>query len=703
MTLQKKRTRPRPFNVNLCGRGAAAIAAACIVASPLRVLACAYVANWGSDTLTVIDTAMDAVAATIPVGTGVEGYAIAVAPSGGTVYLANPSVNTVSVVDTATLTLVATIPVPRPFRIAVASDGSYGIVTSLYSTSVLDLRTNVITATLPVKGWEAALSPDGRLAYVVAAADELEGLGVIVIDTAAATVVATIPVGGSGRQIVLSPDGTRAYVATQDGFAVIDTATNMLQTMTRGLPFGDYPSDIALTPDGAFAYVSVEPSRVIVIDTASQQVSAIVPTGQSERVVISADGTRAYVLVWGVDEDRGVLVIDTATHEIINRVPVSGFDIAVDRNGARIYVATGAGLLVADTPSGAVITRLRPARPTDLVVTPDGTWAYVISTGLDQVLAVDLVARRVRAAVPVPSSPQDIALSPDGTLAYVTGRAADSSGSVSVLATGSDSIIASVAVESPAAVAFAPDGGTAYVTTPAGLVLIDVGTAAVRSTVPLPAAKNPRQLALSPDGALAYVTADAGVVAIDTAAGAITTQLSFSSPCYPSMSYMDGSASIVLSPDGAHLYVAMRVRQEVGHLVTTIVPVFAIDTATNMISQPFDIMLPNESFPLPLLNGLGITADGTRLYASTAFSVRVVDTTTRGVVATIPVGVRAMGIAVTEGTCALSGPRSQHRPLRLQHRPRWQQRTPPGVRRRSRQPSLREVLHPHNLASYSAP
>jgi YVTN family beta-propeller protein len=68
---------------------------------------------------------------------------------------------------------------------------------------------------------------------------------VSVIDTATNTVIATIPIGGipiGGNRaygVAITPDGTRAYVVTNDNTAsVIDTATNtVVATPSRRLGF----------------------------------------------------------------------------------------------------------------------------------------------------------------------------------------------------------------------------------------------------------------------------------------------------------------------------------------------------------------------------------------------------------------------------------------------------------------------------------
>jgi YVTN family beta-propeller protein len=69
----------------------------------------AYIANNGSNTVSVIDTASNAVTATVAVGN--EPFGVAVNPAGTRAYVTNISGNNVSVIDTATNAVTATVSV----------------------------------------------------------------------------------------------------------------------------------------------------------------------------------------------------------------------------------------------------------------------------------------------------------------------------------------------------------------------------------------------------------------------------------------------------------------------------------------------------------------------------------------------------------------------------------------------------------------
>src|ERR1035438_9463144 len=88
---------------------------------------------------------------------------------------------------------------------------------------------------------EMALSPDGRLLYVVCQdSDEVR-----VVDVRSSKVISSVPVGRIPRGIALSPDGRRIHItnAWSDTVSVIDAAT--LKVVQR-LPTGFEPTGIVV-------------------------------------------------------------------------------------------------------------------------------------------------------------------------------------------------------------------------------------------------------------------------------------------------------------------------------------------------------------------------------------------------------------------------------------------------------------------------
>jgi YVTN family beta-propeller protein len=265
----------------------------------------AYVANAGADTVSVIDTADNTVADTVPVGDFPLG--VAITPDGAFAYVANAAAGTVSVIDTLTNTVADTVPVGDfPLGVAITPDGAFAYVTNKFSNnvSVIDTATNsVVGAPVAVgDGPEGvAITPDGAFAYVVNLSRTVS-----VIDTLTNTVADTVPVGDFPVGVAITPDGAFAYVtnALSNTVSVIDTATN---TVVATVIVGDFPGGVAITPDGAFVYVANSDSNsVSVIDTADNTVVAtVVVIGGANAVAITPQPQSAIgkTLISGPDVD----------------------------------------------------------------------------------------------------------------------------------------------------------------------------------------------------------------------------------------------------------------------------------------------------------------------------------------------------------------------------------------------------------------
>ena len=258
----------------------------------------AYITNWGSGTVTVIETATNTVADTITVGARPEGLVIA--PDGKHVYVNDNGDGSVSVIDTATNAVVDTWAVGHsPYGIAITpEDGKFLYVvnnTTPGTVSVIDTASGALADTITVGNQPAdvAITPDGNFAYVANSSDGT----VSVIDTASHDVVQTITVSTTDLNlydVAFTPDGRYAYVTDEGGstVSVIDTAIHAVLT-TISVP-GNL--GVAVTPDGKFAYVATTRSSVSVIDTATNTIVNTLSIGSSTYyVAITLDGQFAYV------------------------------------------------------------------------------------------------------------------------------------------------------------------------------------------------------------------------------------------------------------------------------------------------------------------------------------------------------------------------------------------------------------------------
>jgi YVTN family beta-propeller protein len=310
-------------------RGLAALCAALMVAAglgarPAQAAPFAYVTNISGQTVSVIDTATNTVAATVPLG-GTAAFGIAVTPDGKHAYLAHLGFcDCVTVIDTASNTVVADIRLEDWAQgVAVTPDGKYVYVgePDLGTFSVINTASNTVAAAdIPACDfpWGIAVAPDGKHVYLTDPA-----CGVLVIDTATNSVMAKVPVGGRPYGVAVTPDGKYAYVANSgdNTVSVIDTAAN---NVVATVPVAAGARWIAITPDGKNAYVATNTSSVAVIATATNAVITTIPTPagagdiHASTIAITPDGKSVYV----ASNSNIVTVIATATNSVVATVTV---------------------------------------------------------------------------------------------------------------------------------------------------------------------------------------------------------------------------------------------------------------------------------------------------------------------------------------------------------------------------------------------
>jgi YVTN family beta-propeller protein len=281
---------------------------------------------------------------------------------------------------------------------------------------------------------------------------------VSVIDSATNLVSDTISVGSRPVGATFAPDGSRVYVANSasDTISVIDALTNKV---IATVAVGAFPQGLAITPDGSRAYVGSSFSNsVSVIDLATNAVIGTIDIGRdSTAVAITPDGRRAYLTSTGT---AAVSVIDTATNTLVETIEVAPgpVGIAVTNDGNRVYVASNLGgtTSVVDTATNTVIATVKTAQPNLVIITPDGTRAYVTNnaTGNGTVSVLKTATNTLIATVKVGVNAQSLAITPDGRDVYV---ACFSSQTVSVIDTATNKVTATIGVgNAPVGVAIRP-------------------------------------------------------------------------------------------------------------------------------------------------------------------------------------------------------------------------------------------------------
>ena len=159
-----------------------------------------YVANYDSNSVSVIDAPSGAVIRTIPVGTHPDG--VAISPDGSRAYVTNTDSASISVIDTAKHVVTGTVGVqPRPARITTPAHGMFGYyLTSLGSNdhpglNDINLVTNHIDGGLADLGTAGGFQfeiPDGLLRGALATTPDGKRVFACIGDTALSVIDVTI-------------------------------------------------------------------------------------------------------------------------------------------------------------------------------------------------------------------------------------------------------------------------------------------------------------------------------------------------------------------------------------------------------------------------------------------------------------------------------------------------------------------------------
>lgn len=237
----------------------------------------AYVSNYGSDTVSVINTAGRSVTTTVDVGGGPK--KIIISPDDSLVYVSNAIDKSISVINTTTDTIAGAVYfTSTPNGITLSPDGSklYITFTSAGKVSVVDTANLTVTNTINViDGPDGiAMNPEGTKVYVTNSyADYIS-----VVDSALSNVIDTVYAGLMPLAIAINSEGTRAYVSNRshDSVAIIDLAANI----SHSIPVGDGPTGVAISPDGSKTYVANRYSNsVSIIDNGSENVISTIGVG----------------------------------------------------------------------------------------------------------------------------------------------------------------------------------------------------------------------------------------------------------------------------------------------------------------------------------------------------------------------------------------------------------------------------------------
>ncbi len=302
------------------------------------------------------------------------------------------------------------------------------------SLTVIDGATDKVMATTALGKRPRGLcaSPDGRLLYIALSGSPIAGPGVSeatlppadksadgigVFDVATGQVARVLKGVSDPEQVAVSPDGSRLYVASEDGAALVTLDTQSGAVVGK-LPAGDEPEGVAVAPGGRVLVTSEGDGVVSLVDATAQSLIARIPVGLRPRgLVVTQDGTAAFV-----SEEAGgsVAKLDLVKHAVAGRLQSPDasdrpMGLALSPDGKTLFVTTGRGghvEAVDTTDLHLIASATIGPRPWGVAVSPDGTRVYTADGPANTVHVLDAKSLKPIGIVASPGKPWGVTVLP---------------------------------------------------------------------------------------------------------------------------------------------------------------------------------------------------------------------------------------------------------------------------------------------------
>jgi YVTN family beta-propeller protein len=292
----------------------------------------------------------------------------------------------------------------------------------------------------------------GLKAYVT---DEA-GNSVLIFDRLTGSTLEVVPVGNSPRGIVISPDGTKVYIANSgsDSISVLDTMTKeVTDTIFLGLGVG--PEGLAITSDGRWLITANKVSNNIsLIDLDTYRIIKHISVGLSPlRASISPWGDVWWDVVYVyVTDNRSddLKIINLGTRQVVSTIQMRPGPIGVTSSpdGDEIFVSCHdsdiiqvvSKIKIDEEPVfWEVINSFPTGRgPIDMVLDRRRGRIYVANAKSNDVIILIESMNMKEAAIPVGESPNALALDNTRRLLYVVNQG---DGTVSIIDLGKERVV----------------------------------------------------------------------------------------------------------------------------------------------------------------------------------------------------------------------------------------------------------------------
>jgi YVTN family beta-propeller protein/adhesin HecA-like repeat protein len=502
-------------------------------ASPLEVVfspsgSTAYVVNNFDRTVSVVDVATHKVQSIVPIGPnairaalGIVGgrEVLYVEGTPGSILRAMPS-EFKPVLDAPSVALQSdfgTINVDVKSNILKANSGGPGSVfldskgpVSLLSSSAgfkFDLQSagpitlngalGAVNVNLATNAGNSSITINADLTALMSASIKAQGAGNVTTATTARLIAPNMVLASGSGRIEVSTSATNILANTSGAGNVI---IKELDAVSIG------PGDS--TAGGLFQLKSA--GNITVAGSISATKITLATTANNSNIYLTGSVNASDTASLSTHGNGQIFILN----DVIAEFSVGSFpaDLALSPSGDRLYIVNafdGGSVSVVNTADQSLVATI-PAgiHPRGVVINPQGTLAYVsvfdtVTTCCQGYTAViDLATNKEIARITVGTHPGGIAINQDGSKVYVANNL---SNSISIINTATNSVEATIPINSPRDIVINQSGTLAFIISPVNnnVSVMDLATNTITQTVPV--GVSPLGITLNAQGTLAYI------------------------------------------------------------------------------------------------------------------------------------------------------------------------------------------------------
>jgi YVTN family beta-propeller protein len=398
----------------------------------------AYVANFGTGTVSVIDTDPDSPTfntVTKTINVGANPADLAVLPDGDRVLVANSGSGDVSVIDSDETSstfnaVIATVGTGTNAKsVAISPDGAriYIGTTTGFVVMEADEYSVIATVGTGTNAKSVAISPDGALLFILSTTGTIQVVDIVQGSNSENQVIATVGTGTNAKSLAISPDGSLLYVVQEDSQTVLVFSVEIIAGVSVMDPDAAAPSFTVKTAVIDSVHVEGDPAFVAVDPSGSGALFIPIPGSSSLKIINGSDLPQGTLLA-EIEVTPRTLNLKSGGKYVTGRIelPPAYLPEEIDISTVELQdtVLAVAGTETIEDADGDGIRELvvKFSRAEFQAVLPQGEYVPVTITGMarNRAFAGEDTIRTLRPVVTGPHAGQHVSPGQPTTITWTT-------------------------------------------------------------------------------------------------------------------------------------------------------------------------------------------------------------------------------------------------------------------------------------------